>query len=383
MIFSSISIIVPTLNAGKVLGQCLTSIKNQDYPRQNLEIIIADGGSTDKTLEIAQKYGAKIYRNPFKTGEAGKAVALKHARGEFVALIDSDNILPDKNWLRRMIEPFSDPEIIGSEPWEFTYRRQDGFIDRYCALLGMNDPLCYFLGNYDRLNTLTGKWTGLAVEQEDKGRWLKVTLKPGSLPTIGANGTILRRDVFQKHFRGASLANSSTSEEPLRVTVRGVPLARFSATSEVARQRPRLLRGESIVGDYFFDIDIIAQLAVKNPVKFAKVKIGITHLYCGSDITKFIRKQKRRVKDFLYYQKIGARSYPWQEQNKWGLLKFILSCVTIWPLFYQALRGYFKKPDLAWFFHPLASLLTLWVYGMAVVEAKLGIAKMKREKWSQ
>lgn len=334
----SISILIATLNSASVLEGCLKSIVNQDYPKEKIEIIIADGGSTDKTLKIAKEYGAKIYKNPLKTGEAGKAVALRQAQGELVALIDSDNVLPDKNWFRRMVEPFSDPEIIGSEPWEFTYRKEDGFIDRYCALLGMNDPLCLFLGNYDKKSVLTGKWTGLLVEQEDKGNWLKITLKPPNIPTIGANGTVLRRKV---------------------------------------------LVDSGMVGNYLFDIDIIAQLATKKPVKFAKVKTGMIHLYCGSDIKKFIRKQKRRIRDYLYYQKIGARKYPWQEQNRMGLLKFILSCITILPLVYQAIRGYLKKPDSAWLFHPIACWITLGVYSLGKIKGTFSVREMSRKKWQQ
>ena len=87
-------------------------------------------------------------------------------------------------------------------------------------------------------------------------------------------------------------------------------------TSELGRHR----RGDNLVSDYLFDVDVLTQLIGKNLVKFAKVKIGIIHLYCGNDIKKFIRKQKRRVKDYLYYQKIGVRKYPWHQQNKLGLI---------------------------------------------------------------
>jgi len=336
--FPSISILIPTLNAASFLGKCFESINKQDYPRNKIEIIIADGGSTDKTLAIAKKYKARIYSNPLKTGEAGKAVACKKAKNELVALVDSDNYLPSKDWLRQMVAPFTDKEIIGSEPWEYTYRRGDGFIDRYCALMGMNDPLCYFLGNYDRLNVLSGKWTGLSLEEKDKGGWIKITLKPPSIPTIGANGTILRREPVLK---------------------------------------------SGLIGDYLFDIDIITQIASQKPVKFAKVKTGIIHLYCGSDISKFIRKQKRRIKDYLYYQKIGARKYPWEQQNKLGLLKFVLSCITLLPLVYQSAKGYLKKPDSTWLFHPLACWITFWVYTKEMILAKFGVTEMSRERWRQ
>jgi len=47
--------------------------------------------------------------NPLKTGEAGKAAGVKHAGGEIIALIDSDNILPERDWLVRMAALFYDP----------------------------------------------------------------------------------------------------------------------------------------------------------------------------------------------------------------------------------------------------------------------------------
>ena len=89
-----------------------------------------------------------------KTGEAGKAIGLKHTKNEIIVSIDYDNILPDKDWLKRMVKPFQDSEIIASEPIEYTYGKEDGYITRYYALLSMNDLLCLFGGNYDRYYAL-------------------------------------------------------------------------------------------------------------------------------------------------------------------------------------------------------------------------------------
>jgi len=334
----SISIVIPTYNCGSFLDKCLFSIVKQDYPRELIEILIIDGGSTDNTIEVAKKYTDKIYKNPLRTGEAGKAVGVKKAKNDLVALIDSDNLLPDRNWLKSMVEPFADKEIIGSEPWAFSYRESDGFIDRYCALLGMNDPICHFLGNYDRLNTLTGRWTSLPINQEDCGNWINVKIKTPFVPTIGANGTLLRKNI---------------------------------------------LLGSDIINEYLFDVDIIANLAQERLVCFAKIKNSIVHLYAGNNIFKFIRKQKRRVKDYLYYNKIGIRDYPWLNQNKLGLLKFIFYCIMVFPLIYDSIEGFIKKPDRAWFFHPLACWLTLLVYSFAKIGSIFKVGELSREKWKQ
>lgn len=332
----SISIIIPTLNAETPLPECLRRLRIQDYPSNLLEIIISDGGSTDQTIKIAQKYKCKIVPNKLKTGEAGKAAGLKAAKNEIIALIDSDNYLPDKTWLKKMVEPFADPEIIGSEPLEYTYRKSDGYITRYCALIGMNDPICMYLGNYDRKNFLTGRWTGMDVKSEDKGNYLKLTLEKYKVPTIGANGTMIRR---------------------------------------------ALIAGQ--VGDYLFDIDEIYELMDQGHNKFAKVKIGIIHIFSGT-VKTFVRKQKRRIKDFGYYQKLGVRKYPWNKLNKIGFIKFVIFSALWLPTFGQAVIGYSKKPDRAWFFHPLACWLTLWVYGWGKIDQKLfGVKEMNRTGWKQ
>jgi glycosyltransferase involved in cell wall biosynthesis len=123
----SISIVIPTYNSARTLTSCLESIRKQDYPKDKIEIIIVDAGSSDNTVEIAGQF-TDIYPNPLRTGEAGKAVGVRHATGEIIALIDSDNILPERDWLKRMAAPFEYPEIAGTEPLYYNYRQEDRII---------------------------------------------------------------------------------------------------------------------------------------------------------------------------------------------------------------------------------------------------------------
>lgn len=174
-------------------------IREQAYPQDRIEIIVADGGSADATTTIARSYAARIVPNPRITGEAGKAAALQVASGDLVALIDSDNILVGVDWLRRMVAPFADRSIVASEPIAFWARMDDTLIDRYCALFGVNDPLCLFIGNYDRMSALTGTWTGLPLNVCDRGDYLAIDLDRPILPTFGANGTLYRREVLVRY----------------------------------------------------------------------------------------------------------------------------------------------------------------------------------------
>ncbi len=337
--YSKISFLIPTLNAENMLDKCLETIILQKYPKENIEIIIADGGSIDKTIEIAKKYNSKIVANPLKTAEAGKMAALKSATGDYVVLLDSDNFLPDENWLSQMIYPLEEhKDAVGSEPWAYIRRNIDGVITRYCAMIGMNDPLCLFLGNYDRMCMLTDKWTEIPHNESDFKDYLLVEFDKRGLPTIGANGT-----VFRKHFLT-----------------------------------------ENISGDYLFDIDVLAgYIDNYHAVKFIKVKNGIVHSYCESNFVKFSRKQKRRVDDYYYYRSTSQRKYHWNKVSLSKLLKFIIYTLLVIPLIGQAISGYKKKADVAWFFHIPACTITLIEYGIGFFRGFLNPKVSNRENWKQ
>ena len=330
-----LSVVTPTYNSSKTLEKCLASIRDQDYPQEKIEIIIADGGSTDSTLEIAKKYTRKIFDNPLKTGEAGKEVGVKRATGNIIVLIDSDNILPDQDWMRRMVAPFEDPDIVGTEPLYYTYRKEDGYITRYCAMIGMNDPLCLFIGNYDRCCLITGRWTDLAVQQEDKGGYIKITIPEKEVPTIGANGFLIRKEMLE----------------------------------------------QCEIGDYLFDIDIIFELTQKGFRHYGKVKTGIIHIFSGT-VSTFIRKQRRRINDYNYYKKINLRKYPWSSVTRKKLLLFVFFTLTGIPLLWQMLQGTEKKRDWAWLFHIPACWLTLLIYGAGTFQHYFTEVKPEnRDQW--
>jgi glycosyltransferase involved in cell wall biosynthesis len=336
---ASISFLIPTLNSANVLEKCLASIAQQKYPKQNIHIVIADGGSTDTTLDIATSFNATILANPLRTAEAGKMVALKSIDTDFVALVDSDNFLPDENWIAQMLTPLNKhPDAVLSEPWAYLRRNEDGVITRYCAMIGMNDPLCLFLGNYDRFSLLTGKWTEIPHSETDHGDYLLVTLDKRGLPTVGANGTVFRTQFLKAN----------------------------------------------VTGDYLFDIDVLAgYINTQGSVNIVKVKNGIIHSYCESNFIKFRKKQQRRVNDYYYYRSLSQRQYDWKQNSFKGYVKFIVYTVLVFPLVVQALRGKKVKEDVAWFFHIPACIITLMEYGLGFVRGHINPQSFSRKNWKQ
>jgi len=105
-----VSIIIPTYNSEKTLSICLESIKRQTY--KNIEIIVVDNYSIDKTLEIARNYGAKIVRTHGERARA-KNIGLRHARGKYVLFVDSDMELTPTVVEECVKLAESSPEIAG------------------------------------------------------------------------------------------------------------------------------------------------------------------------------------------------------------------------------------------------------------------------------
>jgi glycosyltransferase involved in cell wall biosynthesis len=138
-----VSIISPVRNAERTIETTIQYLLNVDYPRDKMEIVFADGGSTDKTQEIIKKWQEK---HPFITlvlvpdskspGHARNA-ALKVVKGEYILFTDGD-CAPHKDWIEKMIEPFiKDPEVgmVGGEV--FTLRTDaNNDTETYCEATG-------------------------------------------------------------------------------------------------------------------------------------------------------------------------------------------------------------------------------------------------------
>ena len=97
-----VSVVVPCFNAARTLSRTLQSAKQQTY--QNIEILIIDDGSTDSTHEIATNFAAHdperaCFVQPNRGVAAARNLGIAHARGEFVAPLDADDL-----WAPRKIE---------------------------------------------------------------------------------------------------------------------------------------------------------------------------------------------------------------------------------------------------------------------------------------
>lgn len=116
----SISIVIRCYNEEKFIGRLLDGIYQQSEP--DVELIVVDSGSTDSTLDIVSQYPVKLLHilpEEFTFGYSLN-VGCAEAKGDFI-VIASAHVYPTYNdWLERLIEPFSDPEIA------LVYGKQSG-----------------------------------------------------------------------------------------------------------------------------------------------------------------------------------------------------------------------------------------------------------------
>ena len=105
--YPMVSIMIPTYNQEEYISQAIESAMMQDYA--NLEIIVADDCSTDRTGEIAQKYThdnrVKYYRNDKNLGRVGnyRNTLYEHTSGEWIINLDGDDYYTDKSFISRAI----------------------------------------------------------------------------------------------------------------------------------------------------------------------------------------------------------------------------------------------------------------------------------------
>ena len=114
-----VSVLIPILNEESNLADCLGSLVAQDYPKTSFEILIADGGSTDRSLEIVREFDSKlpitvVDNSKRKEAEWGKALAFEAASGKYVQCMDADMKPSSPTFFSRLVEIMeSDDNLAG------------------------------------------------------------------------------------------------------------------------------------------------------------------------------------------------------------------------------------------------------------------------------
>jgi len=157
---ATFSIIVPVKNEEKVIGRLLDALSRLTYPKDKMEIIIVEDGSTDKTLDICMnqakkhKVNMKILHKPISNGKPSALnYGIKHATGEIIAIFDADNV-PDNKALLNVCRYLKDPNVAAVQGRTLSINSEENMLTKlisyeeavWCeAYLGGKDVLNLFV----------------------------------------------------------------------------------------------------------------------------------------------------------------------------------------------------------------------------------------------
>ena len=138
----TLSVLIPAHNEEKVIRRILQRTTELTYPKDKLEIIVIDDGSTDGTGEIIEEIASedehiKVVHRDVDTGGKGKPSALneglKQATGEIVFCFDAD-YYPQRDIFEKMVAFFIDPEVGGVQGRITVLNEPETFVTRLVAL---------------------------------------------------------------------------------------------------------------------------------------------------------------------------------------------------------------------------------------------------------
>jgi mycofactocin system glycosyltransferase len=139
------SIIIPVKNRPEEIRDCLTSLAGLDYPRDKVEVVVVDDGSTDDTASAAGAFDVRLIRQPASRGPSFcRNLGAKEASGEVLAFIDSD-CTSDPLWLKQLI-PYLAFDGIGAVGGYVRSYYNESALDKYeavCSSLNMGSRIIF------------------------------------------------------------------------------------------------------------------------------------------------------------------------------------------------------------------------------------------------
>lgn len=313
---------LPVYNASCYLEECLESIFSQDYPKDKIEVLLVDGGSTDNTLEIAEKFPIRIFNNPKRLADFGAKISVKNATGDLLVIFAADNGLVGKYWLRDTAELFRQEENLCATWGRMITGEEDSSVNKYYELI-QNDPLSFFVNRnlQSYIKTAQAKKIGervayiFKVDKEKPLVW-------------GANGLVYRTNLV----------------------------------------RDIILRKGFIADNDVFQIMIESG---NNNVAFAP-QLNIYHHHI-KNLKQWINKWRRDFgTHFLKYRETRNMGWAFDRNFKKKLLLWIFYAgIPIFSLVH-AIYLTLQTRNIYWFYHPVASFLQLVTYSWVVLITKEG-----------
>jgi len=313
----AVSVIVCTLNCKDNAKMCFSAIKNQDYPKNKLELIAIENYSTDGTIEVLKELGIKIYFTHDKPENGGKRLGYLKSKGDIVIFIDSDNEMMERDWIKKMVKPLIIDKTIGYCISRMAVVKTDILANQSLSLTAP-DPFVEW-------KSMDAQIALNKLPLEDCGDYETYTQNIDNFLITGGNYFASRKDTLDK------------------------------------------------IGGYGQDVEVAYKLANIGVGKIGIPKNAHLHHYITKGIKIFFIKKIFWGKVFFKEQRTG-RSFNWIPE---GIeRKFILGLRIIKNLVFipNAIIGLWraiKFREKAWLLHPLMVWLTTFAYVYSYISIKI------------
>ena len=313
------SFIIPTYNACKHLDVCLKSIREQVFPQGEVEIIVADGGSLDNTIEIAKNYGSLILNNEKRLAEYGVGLGMKEAKGELSVVFAADNELVGKDWLPLVWSVFENNRDISALWGRLASGINDPALNKYFELI-QSDPLNWFLNDNLKVYKKNARLIAPFC--------LKFKVDPRRPLVWGANGLVYRTQKIRPSWvKDAYMGDNDAFQSMIE-------------------------RGDNTV------------------VYFERPFVYHHHV---AQVSDWVRKWRR---NFLHHfaDKQDSRNMNWVIITgfKRKLIMWIFYNLFIFISFGHSVYLAIRDKNRYWLYHPLISFLQCWTYIFLVLGTKKG-----------
>jgi len=239
-----VSILIPAYNAESLIAYTLESAVSQTWPRK--EIIVVNDGSTDRTLEVAQRFASKevaIVATPNQGLSAAVNTAYKICQGDYIQELDADDILAPNKIEKQLLalKEGDTKHLLLSSPWAyFHYRTHRAKFERNLLWEDLT-PVEWLLRKMgENLHMQNATWLVSRELAERAGPW----------------DTQLRYDQDGEYFTRVLLASEGTRFVPeARVFYRASGANRVSLIGKSDAKRNSLLRSMKLHIQYLRSIE--------------------------------------------------------------------------------------------------------------------------------